>query len=58
MVKRLPDLKSSYCVAVLEKPSPSTTSLLPSDLKSWPQPKEISSTISAMWKARLPTSRR
>lgn len=58
VLKRLPDLKSSYCVRVLAKPSPSTISLLPSYLKSWPQAKAISITISAMWKARLPTSRR
>ena len=32
----MPDLKSSYWVRVLEKPSPSTISLLPSDLKSCP----------------------
>lgn len=58
VVKRLPDLKSSYWVVVLEKPPPSTTSLLPSDLNNWPQAKAVSSTISAMWNARLPTSRR
>lgn len=57
-VNRAPAEMSSYWVRVLEKPEPTTTTLLPRKPNSPPIATPASSRSRLRWKTRLPASRR